>query len=100
MLEERREWIHDFLNKREFKGLPKKAKEFYDVDKVAMPLSPEEEELKRVLEEVEKKEKKKKKDAKKAGKKGKKKKLSDREEFLKERACNGPSEAVLKIQEK
>lgn len=45
MLQERREWIHDFLNKREFKGLPKKAKEFYDKDKVALPPTPEEEEL-------------------------------------------------------
>lgn len=100
MLRERREWIHDFLNRREFKGLPKKAKEFYERFDVKLPLTPEEEELKRVLDEQAKKEKKKKKDAKKAGKKGKKKKLSDREEFLKERACKGPSEAVLKIQEK
>lgn len=99
MLQERREWVHDFLVKREFKGLPKKSDEFYEKDKVAMPLTPEEEELQRVLEEQAKKEKKKQKDAKKAGKK-KKKNLSERDEFLKERVCNGPSEAVLKIQEK
>ncbi|EGR34503.1 hypothetical protein IMG5_009390 [Ichthyophthirius multifiliis] len=78
MLQERREWIHDFLIKREFKGLPKKANEFYDKDKVAMPLTPEEEELQRVLEEQAKKEKKKEKEAKKAGKKKKKKLLRKR----------------------
>lgn len=51
MLEERREWIYDFLNKREFKGLPKKANEFYDKDKVALPPTPEEEELQKVLDD-------------------------------------------------
>lgn len=49
--------------------------------------------------DLEAKEKKKKKEARKAGKKGKKAKLSEREEFMSEKAQMGPSEAVQKIQE-
>lgn len=50
-----------------------------------------------MLLEQKKKELKKKKDAKKAGKKGKKKKLTDREEFQKERTAIGPTDTVNKI---
>jgi len=94
MLEERRRWILEFMEKYDFSAVPNSAKEFYERLKVKPPLSPEDEELERMLSELKAKEKKKKKDAKKAGKKGKKAKLSERDQFLKERTCVGPTEAV------
>lgn len=47
MLDERREWIRDFMAMHDFKGLPNKADEFYDKKNVKPPLSPEEEEAMR-----------------------------------------------------
>lgn len=79
MLEERRKWIIEFMEKHDFSAVPNAAKEFYDRLKVKPPLTPEEEELERIKAELKAKEKKKKKDAKKAGKKGKKAKLSERD---------------------
>ena len=78
----------------DFLQLPAKASEFLEKDKVKPPLTPEEEEQKRIDDELKKKEKKAKKDAKKNGKKGKKAKLSERDEFLKERVAMGPTETV------
>lgn len=72
MIEERRKWIREYLEQTNFAALPPKSKDFMEKDKVKPPLTPEEEELKRIEEEQKKKEKKAKKDAKKAGKKGKK----------------------------
>lgn len=78
MLEERRNWIRRELDRNDYRGLPRNAAEFYEKDKVGIPLTPEEKEFQQMLLEQKAKEKKKKKDAKKAGKKGKKAKLSER----------------------
>ena len=48
MLDERREWIRDFMAMHDFKGLPNQAVEYYDKINVKPPLSPEEEEAMRV----------------------------------------------------
>lgn len=44
MLEERRQWIREFMDMHDYKQVPNKIAEFYDKDKVKPPLSPEEEE--------------------------------------------------------
>lgn len=44
MLDERREWIREFMSMHDFKGVPNKATDFYDRKNVKPPLSPEEEE--------------------------------------------------------
>lgn len=91
MLEERRRWIRMELERNDFRALPRTATEYYEKDKVKVPLTPEEEEFELMLMDQKAKEKKKKKDAKKAGKKGKKAKLTERDEFIKERDAIGPS---------
>ena len=42
MLKERKDWIVQFLSMNEFKKAPEKAEDFYEKDKVMMPLSEEE----------------------------------------------------------
>lgn len=59
-----------------------------------MPLTPEEQEARRVELEAKEKEAKKKKDQKKSGKAAKK---TDIEEFLEERKVVGPSEIVINV---
>lgn len=91
----------EFMEAHAFKKVPDKPEEMFQARKnVKPPLTPMEEEIERLKEEQEKKEAKKKKDAKKAGKKGKKAKLTERHAFLGEREQMGPSDCVLRIQEK
>ena len=75
MLRERREWIHEYKKNHANKP-PDDMKGFYERFNVETPLSPEEEEAKRLADEEEAKNKKKKKKdgAKKDGKKKKGKK--------------------------
>ena len=40
MLDERREWIRDFMAMHDFKGLPNQAVEYYDKKNVKPPLIP------------------------------------------------------------
>ena len=69
MLRDRHMWITEMLEKTEFNKIPDSAKDFYEKDKVKLPLTPEEEERLAKEEELKKKNKK----------KGKKKKvLSER----------------------
>ena len=86
MLEERRKWVLEYMERREFTGVPYKGKEFYDKDKVRPPLTAEEE----ALEEEKEKEKKKGKKGKGKGK-GKKGKLSELDEFLEDYKPTGPT---------
>jgi hypothetical protein len=77
MKQERRDWIQDYKQLHASKP-PEDIKKFYDRLKTEEPLSPEEEEAKRLAEEEEAKTKGKKKEAKKeAKKKGKGKKGDD-----------------------
>lgn len=80
MKKERRDWIQDFKQIHASKP-PEDVKGFYDRFKTEIPLSPEEEEAKKLLDEEEGKSKGKKKEAKKdAKKKGKGKKGGDDED--------------------
>ena len=73
-MKERRDWVHKYKTEHANKP-PDDIKDFYQKDKLETPLSPEEEELKRLEDEEKAKGKKKKKEEKKKdGKKGKKKK--------------------------
>ena len=77
MKQERRDWIQDYKQLHASKP-PEDIKKFYDRMKTEEPLSPEDEEAKKLLEEEEAKTKGKKKEAKKeAKKKGKGKKGED-----------------------
>lgn len=77
---------------------PDDVKAFYDRLKTELPLSPEEEEAKRLQEEEDAKSKGKKKDAKKEAKKKKGKKGGDDDEKL-QIVKIGPSEVVQKFDE-
>mgnify|MGYP000983058966 CR=1 FL=1 len=44
MLRDRHMWITEMLEKTEFNKIPDSAKDFYEKDKVKLPLTPEEEE--------------------------------------------------------
>ena len=89
MLRDRRLWISEFMERNEFAKIPDTVKDFYEKDKVKIPLSPEEQEMEAKLAEMKKKEKK--------GKK-KKKKLTEKEKFEKDNPRCGPTEAVMVIQ--
>lgn len=77
MKKERRDWIQEYKSLHANKP-PADLKEFYERLNTETPLSPEEEELKRLQDEEDAKKKKKKKDG--AKKAGKKKKKGDDEE--------------------
>jgi CO dehydrogenase/acetyl-CoA synthase alpha subunit len=71
MVKKRREWVDDFRANHQGK-IPDDLKGFYEKDKVEAPLTPEQEEAKKLEEEEAAKAKKNKKKApKKKGKKGK-----------------------------
>lgn len=98
MKKERRDWIQDYKQIHASKP-PNDVKKFYDRNKTEIPLSPEEEEAKRLAdEEAEKAKKGKKKDGKKDGKKKGKKKGDDKDEKL-QIVKIGPSEVVQKFDE-
>lgn len=92
MKKERRDWIQDYKQMHASKP-PEDVKKFYDRLKTELPLSPEEEEAKKLADEEEAKSKGKKKDAKKEAKKKKGKKGGDDDEKL-QIAKIGPSEVV------
>jgi hypothetical protein len=92
MKKERRDWIQDYKQMHASKP-PDDVKGFYDRLKTELPLSPEEEEAKRLAEEEEGKSKGKKKEAKKAAKKKKGKKGDDGDEKA-QIVKIGPSEVV------
>lgn len=84
---ERRTWMTKYYEEHEGKELPKNAMEFYEYDNVAIPLTPEEEDLRR------KEEQEKKKAAQKA-KANKGKKKTEREEFLDSMEAKGPENSI------
>ena len=94
MLYERRTWITEFYENHEGKELPFDVMEFYERNDVALPLSPEEEDLKK-KEAAEAK-----KNAEKAKKNAGKKKKTEKEEFLDTHVPKGPqnSEYVMELQ--
>ena len=97
MKKERRDWIQDYKQVHASKP-PDDVKGFYNRLKTEVPLSPEEEEAKRLAEEEEGKSKGKKKDAKKEAKKKKGKKGDDGDD-KKAIVKIGPSEVVQKFDE-
>ena len=76
MLKERRDWINEY-RQNHMNKIPDDIKPFYDRFNVEAPLSPEDEEAKRLAEEEEKGKKKKKGEKKAKKKKGKKSKDDD-----------------------
>jgi hypothetical protein len=88
MLYERRTWITEFYEDHEGKELPTKVEDFYERHNVALPLSPEEEELKKKAAAEAKKAK-----AKAKKNKGKKKK-TEKEEFLSTHEPKGPTNSA------
>lgn len=97
MKKERRDWIQDYKQNHASKP-PDDIKAFYNRLKTEVPLSPEEEEAKRLAEEEEGKGKGKKKEAKKEAKK-KKGKKGDDDDDKKAIVKIGPSEVVQKFDE-
>ena len=97
MKKERRDWIQDYKQVNASKP-PDDVKGFYNRNKTEVPLSPEEEEAKKLAEEEEGKGKGKKKDAKKETKKKKGKKGED-DDYKKAIDKIGPSEVVQKFDE-
>ena len=90
MLRDRREWIAEFMERNEYTKIPDTVKDFYEKDKVKIPPTPEELEMMQKMAEAKKKEK---------GKGKKKKKLTEKDKFQKQNPRNGPTEAVLDIQQ-
>jgi hypothetical protein len=85
MLYERRNWITEHYESHEGKELPSNVEGFYEKDNVGLPLSPEEEELKK-KEAAEAK-----KNAEKAKKNAGKKKKTELEEFMDTHVPKGPT---------
>lgn len=99
MLKERRDWVQQWKADHNGKA-PEDLKDFYDRFNVETPLTPEEQEAKRLQEEEEAKNKKKKKDgAKKDKGKKKKKKGGDDDDGGSQTVKIGPSEIVRKFDE-
>ena len=99
MKKERRDWIQDFKQIHASKP-PEDVKGFYERNKTEIPLSPEEEEARKLAEEEEGKSKGKKKEAKKDAKKSKKGKKGDDDDDDKKQIVKiGPSEVVQKFDE-
>ncbi len=99
MKQERRDWIQDYKQLHASKP-PDDVKKFYDRLKTEEPLSPEEEEAKRLAEEekAKSKDKKKSEPKKQGGKKGKDKKGDDKDDKA-QIVKIGPSEVVQKFDE-
>lgn len=97
MKKERRDWIQDYKQQHASKP-PEDIKKFYDRLKTEIPLSPEEEEAKRLQEEEDAKSKGKGK-KKEAKKKGKSKKGGGDDDDKKAIVKVGPSEVVQKFDE-
>jgi hypothetical protein len=87
-LYEMRRWISDFYEKHEGKELPNNVALFYTKDDKAVPLTKEEEDIKRKLDAEKEKAKKKAEDDK------KKKKKTDTDLFLESREALGPANSA------
>jgi hypothetical protein len=99
MLKERRDWIQEYKALHANKP-PEDLKDFYERFNTETPLSPEDEELKKLQEDEESKSKKKKKKEEKKDKgKKKKKKGDDGDDEKKQVLKIGPSEVVQKFDE-
>ena len=99
MLKERRDWVQEYKANHNGKA-PDDLKDFYDRFNVETPLTPEEQEAKRLQDEEDAKAKKGKKDkAKKDKGKKKKKKGGDDDDGGKQTVKIGPSELVRKFDE-
>lgn len=88
MLYERRTWITEFYEDHEGKELPANVEDFYERHNVGIPLTPEEEEMKKKEAAEAKKAK-----AKAKKNKGKKKK-TEKEEFLSTHEPKGPTNSA------
>ena len=99
MLKERRDWIQEYKALHANKP-PEDLKDFYERFNTETPLSPEDEELKKLQEDDDAKSKKKKKKEEKKDKgKKKKKKGDDGDDEKKQILKIGPSEVVQKFDE-